>query len=222
MPLPRTEAYVFDYIKSNQSIREFWDRRIAELRNQGLDDFDTADRLEEILIAVYMSSAEAMDDLIGLIDQIDLMTMDWKRLALMLVGRDVDAEIRAEYSQQKPMLFRRPFLGSPRFSPEKENEIYMRRQAVFQAKVDAYNADVKRTNTAQKWVAVICPLFGVGVVGLMWLQAPWELTKHAILISVGGIFGIAFLLWLLLASCVEKMRPRRKPDLLDLLFSSGS
>ncbi|MCX6968371.1 MAG: hypothetical protein NTZ46_11465 [Verrucomicrobia bacterium] len=208
MPLPRTESLVFNYIKSNHNIRDFWDKKAAELKAQGLTDFDAADKLAEMLIQVYTSQG-AMDDLMGLVDQIDLMTIDWTRLAMMLIGRDIGAEIRAEYTQPSPAL---RFHISPPIKPEEQSKELHRRLIAFKAEEDAYNADVKIANTAQKWAALISFLVGFGLTGWLWFQFRWEFTSKNLLLSLGVAVIIGIFVWLVPAMFIEYLRPKKKPN----------
>lgn len=214
---------MYDYIKSNQSVREFWEGKVAALRQEGLNDFDASARLADMLRQAY-ATQEAIEELTGLIDQLDIMLLDWKRLAAMLLGRDIEAEVRASAAPQHwsvkarvfpaPTIFRSPPMPQvfPAPTIREMNEAFVR----FEAKEREYEQAIKRVKKLQQWVVLISLLIGAAVAVWLWIRAPSEFSWARVGASIVAALVVAFAVMLVPAWCVEQLRPKRKPgSLLD-------
>lgn len=92
MSLRRHEQIIFDHIKSNRNLREFWEAKIDEFRLNAKDDDEFALTLSENLALIYNGSEEAREDLEGLIDGISFLTLNYTAVAFALLGRGFRAE----------------------------------------------------------------------------------------------------------------------------------
>lgn len=225
MPLPKTEAFVFDYIKYNPDIRDFWDTRVKELNVQGLDDSVAAEKLAEILVHVY-TSKEALDDLLGLVDQVDLMTMDWNLLALMLLGRDIEKEIRdteSELLKSSPTNIATGRHGTflDIFPSSKiEDECLGERHAAFENAEKEYYNSIKVAKTAKLWAIVPSLILGYSLSSYFWQQTSNELTVSAFLMIALFACICACFIWPFLALIIQMCEPKQKPDFLYYLSCS--
>jgi len=206
MPLGKAEAFVYDYIKSNHDVREFWDGKIAALRERGLNDLEASKELSDMLLQAY-ATPEAVEELTGLIGQLDLMLLDWKRLAAMLLGRDIEAEIRAATSAASARPGR-PLHLFPAATLREMTDASLR----YEAKAQEYDAAIKKVKRLQRRVVLASLLLGSGVAAWLWLRAPTEFSWARLGASIVLALVVAFVVMLIPAWCVEQLRPRRKPD----------
>ena len=206
MPLPKAEGFVYDYIKSDQGVREFWEGKIVALRKEGLNDFNASARLADMLREAY-ATQEAIEELTGLINQLDIMMLDWKRLAATLLGRDIEAELRASAAPRHG----ESIVGmriNPGPTQEEMNNALLR----FQAKELEYERAIIKVKTLQQLVVLVSLLVGVCVAVWLWMRAPSEFSWPRVGASVVAALVVAFAVMLVPAWCVEQLRPKRKPD----------
>jgi hypothetical protein len=197
MPLPDAEAFVYDYIKSNRSIREFWEGKIADVRRSGADDFQAAEQLADMLLHAY-ATPEAVEELTGLIDQLALMTIDWRRLAAMLLGRDIEIELRATLSKSQSV--------SPPEDRFFENWplIWKMQREERAAKRREYESAVRRFKQLEQNIFWVSLLVGVSIAGWwLWMPSPPEFswTRVGATLLLGLL--IAFFVMLLPVWCIE-------------------
>jgi hypothetical protein len=93
MPLGTTEQVIYDYITTNQDIRDYWVAKIAELQTKESDEHAIASKLEELLVSVYLLDEEGLKDVEPLINRIDAMTCSWISIAFMLMGIDLQKKL---------------------------------------------------------------------------------------------------------------------------------
>jgi len=222
-------AFVFDYIKYNPDVRHFWETRIEEIKSEGLDDFVATKKLAQILVQVYSSKA-ALDDLIGLVDQIDLMTMDWSLLADALLEKGIETEIKnidadpvtitSEISAPNVSA------GSPALSwrlppPMKPEEEYLgERLAAFDNAEKKYLQSIKSAKTAKIWAAIPALFVGFILISYFKQQTSSELTVSDIPSVVIFAIVCACFVWPFLALFIQMCEPKQKPDFLYYLSCS--
>jgi len=93
MPLGTTEQVIYDYITTNQEIRDFWAEKIEELQADESDQHAIAAKLKELLISVYVLDEEGLRDVEPLINRINAMTCSWISIAFMLMGIDLQKKL---------------------------------------------------------------------------------------------------------------------------------
>lgn len=97
MALGTTEQIIYDYITSNPAIREFWTNQIIAYRQTSSDEHAVAESLEKHLMAVYLGDQEALAEIEGLVDRIEIMSASWLSIAWMLMGVDIEKEARQAF-----------------------------------------------------------------------------------------------------------------------------
>lgn len=209
MSLPYREQILYDYITSNQGIREFWQRMIEEIRMTDANDDATAKQLSERLIMVYAGDQESIEPIEGLISRIDLLTLNWELLAYKLIGRDIVAEIRRAH-EHKPDRF--PVPNVHPFKPVTDNEERLHSSRVMERQ-QAYEKEVTSANRAQKtvWLGALLVSFGL----CAWFLFPFDF--HALTLNGVGMFlfavvAVAVLLGALPSIlCEMTLRPKKRP-----------
>jgi len=92
MPLGTTEQIIYDYLTNNPEIRDFWMNQISGLKAQGFDDEAIVEEIVNRFTQVYWSHQEGWADIEGLVNRISLFRADYKSVAYMLLGRDINKE----------------------------------------------------------------------------------------------------------------------------------